>query len=148
MQKLHFSILINAPREKVWKTMLEDDTYRDWTKEFNDPSYYEGTWEKGSNIRFLGPEEDGKVSGMIARINDNRPYEFISIEHLGEVIKSEERLWSEQERGDGIFENYTFTEKDGGTELGVELDSKDEYAEMFTDMWPKALNRLKVLCEE
>lgn len=148
MQKLHFSIVINAPREKVWKTMLEDETYRDWTKEFNDPSYYEGTWEKGSNIRFLGPEEDGKVSGMMARINDNRPYEFISIEHLGEVIKSEERLWSEQERGDGIFENYTFTEKDGGTELGVELDSKDEYVEMFTDMWPKALNRLKVLCEE
>ncbi|MDQ5893468.1 MAG: hypothetical protein QG640_480, partial [Patescibacteria group bacterium] len=31
MQKIHFSIQINAPKEKVWDTMLGEATYREWT---------------------------------------------------------------------------------------------------------------------
>ena len=43
MEKLHFSISIKAPKEKVWDTMLNDVTYRQWTSVFNPPgSYYEG----------------------------------------------------------------------------------------------------------
>jgi hypothetical protein len=34
MQKIHSSILINAPREKVWHAMLDDKPYREWTKAF------------------------------------------------------------------------------------------------------------------
>jgi len=45
------------------------------------------------------------------------------------------------------FENYTFMAKDGGTEVLVELDTPDEYAEMFEEMWPKALEILKELAE-
>ena len=28
MQKLHFSMLINAPKDKVWHAMLDDQPYR------------------------------------------------------------------------------------------------------------------------
>ena len=43
MQKMHFSTTVNAPRKKVWDTMLEDSTYRDWTTAFNQKgSWYEG----------------------------------------------------------------------------------------------------------
>ena len=35
MQKLNFKIDINAPKEKVWSTMLEDKTYREWTDSFS-----------------------------------------------------------------------------------------------------------------
>lgn len=44
-------------------------------------------------------------------------------------------------------ENYTFTEKDGVTHVLVELDSKEEYKNMFEEMWPEALKKLKTLTE-
>lgn len=47
MEKLNFSIKINAPREKVYKMMLEDESYRKWTEAFYPGSYAETDWKKG-----------------------------------------------------------------------------------------------------
>jgi uncharacterized protein YndB with AHSA1/START domain len=79
MNRLQFSIVIKAPRQKVWSKMLDQEGYSSWTADFAAGSYYEGSWEKGEKIRFLIP--DG--SGMISVIAENKPYEFISIKHLG-----------------------------------------------------------------
>ena len=56
MTTLHYLIFINAPKEKVWDTMLKDETYREWTKPFCEGSYYRGDWSEGSKIIFLGPD--------------------------------------------------------------------------------------------
>lgn len=85
MEKLNFSIAINAPKEKVYDTMLQDKTYRIWTESFAKGSHYVGDWSKGSKILFLGPDEKGKMGGMVSRIKENRLHEYISIEHLGIV---------------------------------------------------------------
>ena len=86
MQKIHFSVQIQAARQKVWDTMLQDQTYRKWTKAFNEGSYYVGSWEEGADIRFLGPDPSGEgEGGMVSRIKERRPPEFVSIEHLGIV---------------------------------------------------------------
>lgn len=144
MEKMYFSIVINAPKEKVWKTMLEKDTYREWTEIFSPGSTYEGDWSEGSKILFLAPDETGKMSGMVSKIKENRPYEYISIEHTGEVEdgKEKEMEWA------GALENYTFKEMDGKTELLVDVDTDDEFTEMFQDIWPKALQKLKELAEK
>lgn len=148
MEKLNFSIVINAPKEKVWHIMLDDETYRAWTEAFASGSYYKGDWNKGSKILFLAPGEKGEM-GMVSRIKENRPYEYISIEHLGFVQDGKEDTSSEEvKKWAGALENYTFREKDGATELLVDMDSNDEYKEMFQDMWPKALQKLKELAEE
>lgn len=149
MQTLHFSIIINAPVEKVWDTMLGDATYRKWTEVFNPGSYYKGSWDKGSEIRFLGPNpETGKEGGMISRIAENRTHEFVSIEHIGMVEDGVDDTTSEKVKAWlPAYENYTFVSKDGGTEVKVDLDTVDEYADMFNDMWPKSLESLKKLCE-
>lgn len=150
MQKIHFSIDINASKEKVWDTMLDDATYRDWTEAFNPGSYYKGDWSKGSKILFIGPDpETGKEGGMVSRIAENRPYEYISIEHLG-IIKDgvEDTTSEEAKKWTPAFENYTFKEKDGVTQVQVDMDTMEEYKEMFETMWPKALQRLKELAEE
>lgn len=147
MENNHYSITIGAPKQKVWETMLNDATYREWTAVFNPSggSYYEGDWSQGSDIRFLGADEGGTVSGMISKIKESRPYEFVSIQHIGEIIKGEEKIYPGQSQG---FENYTFNEVEGGTEVVVELiDLPYEYKEMFDDMWPKALEKLKELAE-
>lgn len=149
MQQIHFSKFINAPREKVWGTMLNDETYRDWTSTFNPGSYYKGDWEKGSKILFLGPDPmGGSEGGMVSRIAENRKHEFISIEHLG-LYKDgvEDTTSDEAKKWAPAFENYTFTEKDGGTELTVDIDVEPENADMFNGMWPASLERLKELCE-
>ena len=38
MTKLTFSTTIAAPSELVWRTMLEDATYRNWTSAFQEGS--------------------------------------------------------------------------------------------------------------
>jgi hypothetical protein len=150
METLHYEIFINAPREKVWKTMLEDKTYREWTKTFNEGSHYKGSWEKGSKILFLGPDpKTGKEGGMVSRIKENRPYEFVSIEHIGIIQNgSEDTTSDEAKKWTPAYENYTFKEKDGGTDLVVDMQGAPEYKEMFDGMWPKALQKLKELSEK
>lgn len=150
MQKLHYSIVIYAPKEKVWHTMLDDLTYRQWTEAFHPGSYYQGDWAKGSKIVFLGPDpETGKEGGMVSRIAENKPYEFISIEHVG-IVKdgAEDTTSAEATKWAPAFENYTFKEKDGATEVLVDMDALEDNAKMFDDMWPKALTKLKELAEE
>jgi uncharacterized protein YndB with AHSA1/START domain len=148
MQKLKFSIEINAPKEKVWDTMLDDKTYRIWTEAFMPGSHYVGDWNRGSKILFLAPDEEGKLGGMVSRIKENRKYDFISIEHLGVVSDGKEDTTSDAVNPwAGSLENYTFKDKSGSTEILVEMDSNEEYAEMFADMWPKALQKLKEISE-
>ncbi len=145
MQKIHFSIKINAPKEKVWYIMLNDATYRQWTEAFHPGSYFEGSWEQGSDIKFLGPDEQGGLGGMFSKIKENRPYEFMSIDHLGEIINGEKKTASDWS---SVNENYTFTETNGVTEVAVEMDSLDQYKEMFEEMWPKALQKVKEISEK
>ncbi|HVF69203.1 MAG TPA: SRPBCC domain-containing protein [Xanthomonadales bacterium] len=152
MTKLHFSIDIKAPREKVWDTMMEDQTYREWTSVFNPGgSYYEGDWSEGSKMLFLGPDEKtGKVGGMVSRIAVNKPGEFMSIEHLGEIIDGVEDTTSDRvKQWAGAHENYTLSEENGVTTLQIDLDGGGEEMEsMFKEMWPKALQKLKEISEK
>ncbi len=144
MKKLHIRIAIKAPREKVWDTMIRPETFKAWTKPFAEGSYYEGSWDTGSKIRFLTPGGEG----MTSEIAENRKYEFISIRHLG-IVKNgiddftspEVRAWAP------AYENYTFTHKRGVTTVDIEMDAAPEFEEMFKDVWPKALGMLKSICE-
>ena len=149
MQKIHFLIHINAPREKVWNIMLEDATYREWASSFSPGSYFKGSWEEGSKILFLGPNPDTTgEGGMVSRIKENCLHEFISIEHLGTVSNGIENTTSEDaKKWAESYENYTFVDKDGGTEVSVDMSTLDEYTSMFEEMWPKALQALKDLAE-
>lgn len=146
-----FTIDIHASKEKVWNVMLEDKTYRIWTEAFHEGSYYEGSWDKGSDIKFVA-SDDGKMSGMASKIVENIPFEYISIEHLGVIIDGIVDTSSENvQQWVGIHENYILKEKDGITSLKIELESKGAHKEMddmFKEMWPKALLKLKELCEK
>lgn len=150
MKKFETSIFINAPKEKVWDTMLGKDSYEKWTKPFNATSRFEGDWNEGSKILFLGTDENGdNEGGMVSRIAKNIPHEYISIEHIGIIENGVEDTTSEKAKSWApAFENYTLTEKDGGTEVKVDQDLEEQYMQMFTEMWPKALQKLKELSEQ
>ncbi|MBK8595383.1 MAG: SRPBCC domain-containing protein [Holophagales bacterium] len=146
MKKLAYTTVIDAPREIVWDRMLAPATYERWTTAFAEGSRYEGSWAEGARILFLGPE-DG--SGMVSMIEANRRPAFLSILHLGMVKDGVEDTTSDAVKAwAGAHENYTFTEKGGGTGLTVELDVAPEFEGYMNETWPKALALLKEICEE
>lgn len=149
MEKLHYSTTINAPVKRVWHAMLDDEPYREWTAAFNEGSYYKGDWSEGSKMLFLGPDpKTGKEGGMVSRIAENRQYEFISIEHLGLVSEGVEDTESEEaKKWAPAYENYSFKEKDGKTELTIDIDVEESMVGEFNQMWHDGLERLKEIAE-
>ncbi len=145
----HYTISINAPKEKVWNTMLGEDTYREWTSTFNEGGRFEGDWSEGSKMLFIGLDpETGKEGGMVSHIKENRLNEFISIEHLGILKDGVEDTTSDMAKKFApAFENYTFTEKDGVTLVSVDIDVAEEFADFFTETWPKAIAKIKEISE-
>lgn len=150
MAKLNYSIIINTPKEKVWHVMLDLDTYKQWTEAFYPGSYYVGDWDSGSEIKFVA-EVDGGKSGIQGRIAENIPFEYVSIEYLGELVDGQLKTTDSSGMWVGAHENYHFTEVNNQTTVHVELAAEnagDEFAETFDDMWPKALAKLKEICEK
>jgi len=144
MKKIDFSVQIDAPRLLVFETMVSAPTYEIWTAAFMEGSRYEGSWEQGKKIRFLGPEP----SGMVAEIAANRKGEFISIRHLGSIKDGVEDTESEEVRKWApCYEDYSFRDKDGGTEVGIRMDVNPAWEEFMLKAWPLALKKLKELCE-
>lgn len=144
MEKQEFKIAIDAPREKVWNVLWADDTYREWTSPFSPGSHAETDWKKGSKVLFL----DGKGMGMVSTIAENIPNEYMSFEHRGVVKDGIEDTESEEvKKWAGAHENYTLKNVSGKTELVVDMDINDEYKDMFTEIFPKALQKVKELSE-
>jgi uncharacterized protein YndB with AHSA1/START domain len=153
MEKLHFSIVIDAPREKVWELMFGEETYPMWTDVFMPGTHFVGDWSEESKILFLTPDSSGKMSGTVFQVKENKPYKFLSIENIGMVKDDKEDITSKEATVyAGAIENYTFKEIDGATEVLVDLspimELSDDYKLMYQDMWHKALQKLKELVEK
>ena len=144
VRRIQFTTIIAAPAALVHELMIDAENYRQWTSAFAEGSYFEGSWSRGERIRFLSPAG----GGMLAEIAENRPGEFISIRHLGFVAQGVEDTESEAVRAWApAFENYTFLPVPEGTKVVVDQDVADEWESDLKQAWPKALDRLKSLCE-
>jgi hypothetical protein len=152
MEKLQFRIDVNAPAQKVYEAMLglkDKSSYELWTAEFNPSSTFEGSWDKGSKIYFIGTDDKGKKGGMVAEIVENKPARFVSIRHYGFLDGDKEITSGEQvEKWAGGLENYSFEEKNGLTTVTVDIDVIDEYQGYLKDTYPKALKKLKEIAEQ
>ena len=144
MQKINFSTSINASKEKVWKVLWDDSSYRKWTRVFSEGSYAVTDWKEGSKVLFLSANGEG----MVSKIEMKKPNEFMSFKHLGTVKNGVEDLDSEQtKQWSGAMENYTPREADGSTTLTVEMDVTDDFKDYFMNTWPGALEEVKLLSE-
>lgn len=145
MKKLEFTIEINAGKKKVWDTMLQPDSYREWVRASWPDSYYDGTWEKGEDIRFLLPGRGGTMANLV----ECKPHDYILAKHIA-TIRADGTLNRNSENSKGWIgttESYTFIEKDGKTTLKVVVETSPDWEYMFNDGWPGALKRLKEICE-
>ncbi len=149
LETISFEILINAAPEKVYSTMLDKKFYNEWTSVFNPSSSFEGSWEKGAEIRFIGIDKDGSKGGMISRIEENVANKFVSIHHLGIILGGVEIMEGpEVDEWVGAHENYTFESKGKTTLLKVDFDTNQMLKTYFKETYPKALERLKLICEQ
>lgn len=146
MKTLHFEITLAAPRQRVWEHLLQPAGYEAWTAAFSEGSHYEGSWDAGARIRFLGP---GGQDGMVAEIAEHRPAEFVSIRHLGFIQAGKEDTTSEAVRAWApCYENYHAQDTpEGHTLLRVAMDCLPDFEDYMNERWPLALARLKALCE-
>lgn len=151
MKKLQYTTNVNAPADKVYDLMLginNKSTYEQWTAMFNPTSTYEGTWEKGNKILFIGVDENGNKGGMVSRIAENIPNQFVSIQHYG-LVQGDNEITDgpDVEKWANGLENYTFEENNGTTAITVDLDCTDDFIDYMNETYPKALNKLKEICE-
>ncbi len=144
MNRINFSVSIDAPASKVWDVLWNDNSYRQWTTVFCEGSYMETDWQVGGNTRFLGPGE----GGMYSTIDGLKENQMVSFRHIGEVkdgvnlpLDDKSKTWS------GATESYYLEEKNGKTELRVELDITEDHEAFFKESFPKGLEKVKELSE-
>lgn len=141
MKNLKFTIEISAPKEEVWKALWHDAHYREWTSAFQEGSYFESTLEKGSDIKFLTPDQNG----MYGVVEDNIPFVKMHFRHLGEVREGEKQ---EPTYGEEAIEHYDLTQTAGGTQLTATMNAPEEYIPYFAEVFPKALENVKSIAEK
>jgi len=152
MKKIQFKVSIHAPVNRIYDFMLgisNKSTYEQWTSLFNPTSTYEGSWDKGSKILFIGVDEKGERGGMVSRIAENIPNRFVSIQHYG-LLNADKEITEgpEVEKWANGFENYSFEENNGAAIVTVDLDTNEDFLDYMNETYPKALDTLKKICEE
>jgi hypothetical protein len=98
---------------------------------------------------FIGVDEKGEKGGMVSRIVENIPNQFVSIQHYGLVTAGKEITEGpEVEKWANGLENYSFEESNGTVIVTVNLDTSEEFIDYMNESYPKALDKLKEICEK
>lgn len=141
MKEIQFSIEINAAKERVWNTLWQDETFRDWAGIIDPGTYMVGDLKEGNEVQFIS----GNGYGVTSLVEKLVAGEFLLLRHQVDTQAS-----GKQERGrqwTGGAESYALTKKGGTTTLTTAFDVPPELEEYFTINYPKALERVKVLAE-
>lgn len=140
MITLKFEMKINAPREKVWRALWNDQNYREWTSVFTPGSYAKSDWKEGSRIDFLNPSG----SGIFAIIDKLVPNTQMTFKHQGEIKEGKDMDGGEWK---GALESYFLSEENGQTVLNTELQTTSDFQQYFKDVFPRAMEALKQIAE-
>lgn len=144
MTTLTYSIEINASPEKIWQTLWDQENYKVWTNVFSQGSYYKiSDFKEGNTIHFLTPRGDG----MYSLINKLEYPDYISFQHLGEIVNFEELPNHDPEWGE-LYEIYELHPEGQKTTLIVKVDTLTEYAESMNKTFPLALQKAKEVAEQ
>ena len=140
MKLLEYTIQINATPEKVWEVLFTQDNYKKWASAMNEGTYFEGTWEEGSIMKFLDP----KNNGMYNLVVKNIPNKQLSMKHLGWIL---EGVLTPQNWEDSTLD-YILEPNENGTLLIGKVNSLDEFVDFFNSKYPKNFENIKNLAEE
>ena len=144
LQQINKSVSIDAPAHKVWQVLLDKAYYEEWYKAFGEGVKAETDWKLGSKATFA----DQKGDGIVGRIVTLDPNKKISIEYDGLLSKGQEDLVSETALAiKGTQETYSLEQNGNVTDLSISLEMDEQYYGMMSEMWDKALQKIKELSE-
>ena len=142
MKELQFSIEIYASKEKVWNTLWNDKTFRDWANLIDEGTYMDGEVIEGKDVRFISSVNGYGVTSRIAKLV---PFEAVLLRHMIDTKESGTQV--REDEWTGGTESYYLSETDGVTTLTVKMDVPIEMEEIFNDRVPMALVRIRALSE-
>jgi hypothetical protein len=142
VKEMQFSIEINATKERVWDTLWQDETFREWASIIDPETYLVGDLKEGNEIQFISSASGYGVTSLVEKIVTG---EFLLLRHHADTKDSGKR--EREKEWTGGKESYSLAEKDGTTTLTVTFDVPQELEEEFKVNYPKALERVKVLAE-
>ncbi|HTE57883.1 MAG TPA: SRPBCC domain-containing protein [Verrucomicrobiae bacterium] len=143
MKEIQFLVEIHAPKEKVWDTLWQDQTLREWAGIIDPGTYMSGELKEGKEVQFISSENGYGVTSLVERLV---AHEFLLLRHQADTQGSGEKERAQEWTGGK--ESYSLVEKDGTTTLTAVFDVPSEMEEYFKDTYPKALERVKVLAEK
>lgn len=139
---MQFSIEINASKEKVWKTLWEDNTFREWADIIDPETYMLGDLKEGNEIQFISGSSGYGVTSLVEKVID---YEFLILRHHADTQgvgkREREKEWT------GGKEIYTLIENNSVTTFTAEIDVPSELQEYFQNTYPKAFAKIKAIAE-
>lgn len=141
INRLEFSIDIQAKSNKIWEALWNDASYRDWVSVFFEGSYaLTDNWKEGTTVLFLVPDQ----SGIYSLIEEHIPNKVIRFKHIGSVkegiklpLDDESKAWT------GSTESYRLIKKANHITLKVDIDVLEEHTAFMSKTFPKALNIVK-----
>jgi hypothetical protein len=143
MKEIQFLIEIDASKEKVWATLWEDVTFRDWANNIDEGTYIKGEMEEGNKVEFISSVSGYGVTDLIEKLIPN---EFVLFRHSADTMDSGKQ--SREKEWTGGAESYSLTHKNGVTTLIVKTDIPKDQEETMRSRFPIALKRVKVLAED
>lgn len=139
---MQFRVKINAPKEKVWETLWQDETFRQWASVIDPGTYMVGELKEGNEVQFISSSSGYGVTSMVEKL---APGEFLLLRHSADTQENgkqeREKEWS------GGKESYLLEGENGITFLTVAFDVPPELEGYFKANYPKALEQVKVLAE-
>ena len=146
METLHYDIIINSPKNKIWDVLWSPETYPEWTKFFSeDGSVMKTDWKVGGRTYFTDPSGDGMVATIT---NLDEPNE-VTFNHLGMITDGVEDTESEEvKQWSGAPERYFLIGlDDGSVKLQTEVQVSSEYKDTMDKGFTEGLKIVKSLSE-
>lgn len=143
MEELQFSVKIQATKEKVWDTLWQDETFRQWADIIDPGTYMVGDLKEGNEIQYISAENGYGVTSLVEKLV---PGKVLVLRHSADTQDAGTR--DRQKEWTGGAETYTLTEKDGVTTLDTAFDVPLQLETYFARTFPKVLDCIKVLAEK
>ena len=150
MKKIQKSIMIDAPREVVWASIININKFQLWSAAFTPTSTFVGGWQQGQSIQFLMKDEQGQTQGMLAEIVASDHLRHITIHHIG-LVSGDVVDYDSDEAKKWVpaYEIYDLESLSPGvTRFSVNVEVNEDYLEDMADAWSDALQLLKEVCEK
>lgn len=142
MKEMKFTIDINVSKQKVWDTLWQNETFRQWAGVIDPGTYMVGDLVQGAIVEFISAENGYGVTSLVEKVT---PGQYLLLRHSADTqdtgTRERDAEWT------GGAESYVLTEDSGITTLIVVFDVPPEMESYFTDAYPKALACIKGLAE-